>query len=76
MRIDTADEAPSDRLQLQGFCKHRAFRCDVIVFRLNATAVGQSGLQPAFLPNPAERGYSSGEAHNPEVAGFKSCPRY
>jgi hypothetical protein len=45
------------------------FRSDVTVFRLNAPAVGRSGLQRAFRRNTAARANSFEEAHNPEVAG-------
>jgi hypothetical protein len=45
------------------------FRCDVTVFRLNAAAVGQSSLEPAFRRNTAACVYTIEAAHNPEVAG-------
>jgi hypothetical protein len=50
------------------------FRSDVTVFRLNAAAVGQSGLEPAFLRNTAARVYTIEAAHNPEVAGSNPAP--
>ena len=50
------------------------FRSDVTWFRLNAAAGCRFGSQPVFLRNPEERGYTSGEAHNPEVAGSNPAP--
>jgi hypothetical protein len=50
------------------------FRDDVALFRLNATALGQSGLEPAFRRNTAARVYTSEAAHNPEVAGSNPAP--
>jgi hypothetical protein len=44
------------------------------VFYLNATAVGPSGPEPPFLPNPAERVDPFEAAHNPEVAGSNPAP--
>jgi hypothetical protein len=45
------------------------FRTDVTVFRLNAARAGDSGMEPAFRRNTAERVYTIDAAHNPEVAG-------
>ena len=50
------------------------FRSDVTVFRLNATAEGQSGSQTAFRRNTAERAYMIEAAHDPEVAGSNPAP--
>ena len=44
------------------------------LFRLNATAVGQSGSEPAFRRNTAELVYTIEAAHNPEVAGSNPAP--
>jgi hypothetical protein len=49
-------------------------RSDVTVFRLNATAAAESGLEPAFRRNTAERAYGIEAAHNPEVAGSNPAP--
>jgi hypothetical protein len=50
------------------------FRGDVTLFRLNATPAGDSGLEPAFRWNTAERVYIVEAAHNPEVAGSNPAP--
>jgi hypothetical protein len=50
------------------------FRSDVTLFRLNAVAVGESRLEPAFRRNTAERVYTTEAAHNPEVAGSNPAP--
>src|SRR5215212_10315098 len=60
--------APASVLQATGF------RWDVTVFRLNATAGCQSGSEPAFRRNTAERVYRIDAAHNPEVAGSNPAP--
>jgi hypothetical protein len=52
------------------------FRSNVTLFRLNAVAVGESRLEPAFRRNTAERVYTTEAAHNPEVAGSIPAPRY
>jgi hypothetical protein len=60
-------------------CKHSAsagFRSGVTVFRLNAVSRRKSGSESAFRRNTAGRVHTNEAAHNPEVAGFKSCPRY
>jgi hypothetical protein len=51
-----------------------AFRWDVTVFRLRTSAGGQSGSEPAFRRNTAERAYAIDAAHNPEVAGSNPAP--
>jgi hypothetical protein len=50
------------------------FPSDVGVFRLNSTTVRQSGLEPAFRRNTAERVYLTEAAPNPEVAGSNPAP--
>ena len=52
------------------------FRGDVTVCSLNAAAVAESSLEPAFRRNEAARVYPSEAAHNPEVAGSNPAPRY
>src|SRR4029453_4509215 len=51
-----------------------AFLSDVTVFRLNATAEGQSGSESTFRRNTAEHAYRIEAAHNPEVAGSNPAP--
>jgi hypothetical protein len=69
--VDDRGELPSSkssqRLQVASALQASSFRSDVTVFRLNAVVLGESGSQPAFLPNTAERAYTFETAHNPEV---------
>ena len=51
-----------------------SFRSDVTVFRLNAPAAAESGLETAFRRNVTERVYAIEAAHNPEVAGSNPAP--
>ena len=67
-RPDEAHLVDASVLQAAGF------RGDVTVFLLNASAVGQSGSERAFLRNEAERVYTSEAAHNPGVAGSNPAP--
>jgi hypothetical protein len=67
-------KATADRLEAASALQATGLRGDATRFRLKAAAGPRSGLQPAFLWNPAERGYISGEAHNPEVAGSNPAP--
>src|SRR5262245_21528435 len=47
---------------------------DVTVFCRNARAAAESGQEPAFTRNEAERVYLIEAAHNPEVAGSNLPP--
>ena len=64
----------SDRLAAASVLQAPPFRSDVTVFRLNAAAAAESGLETAFRRNEAERVYLIEEAHNPEVAGSNPAP--
>ena len=44
------------------------------MFHLNAADVGESGSEPAFTRNTAERVYVIEAAHNPEIAGSNPAP--
>src|SRR4029077_1170302 len=55
-------------------CANIGLRRDVTVFRLEAARAGDSGLEPAFRRNTAERVYLFEAAHNPEVAGSNPAP--
>ena len=63
-----------DRPAAASVLQASAFRSDVTVFRLNATTEVQSGSEPAFGRNTAERVYTIEVAHNPEVAGSNPAP--
>src|SRR6185295_4483353 len=63
-----------DQLGTASVVQASGFRRDVIVFRLNAARAGDSGLEPAFGRNTAERVYLFEAAHNPEVAGSNPAP--
>jgi hypothetical protein len=62
------------RLPAASALQASGFRSNVTVFRQNATAVSQSGLEPAFRRNMAARVYPTEAAHNPEVAGSNPAP--
>jgi len=49
------------------------FRGDATVFRLNATAEAESGLEPAIRRNAAARICSLEAAHNPTSRAWSSC---
>jgi hypothetical protein len=66
--------SPPDRPQAASALQASRFRGDVTVFRLNAPAAAESGLETAFRRNTAERVYIIEEAHKPEVAGSNPAP--
>jgi hypothetical protein len=73
-RAATINQAASHAALAASVLQAPGIRGDFTVFRVDATAVVDSGLEAAFRRNTAERVHRIEAAHNPEVAGSNPAP--